>query len=71
MASSASGCHPILYSPISSVVASLGDATLLKYVFNKTFADAKSAHCLDGSPAGFYWSKGNQTKKWTIHLEGV
>ena len=62
-----------IFSPTCdcSLAASLGDAKLVKYVFNQTYADAKNAHCLDGSPAGFFWSKGTQSKMWTIHLEGM
>jgi ribosome maturation protein SDO1 len=41
-------------------------------LFNKTYADAKNARCLDGSPAGFYSDLASTavSKKWIIYLEG-
>ena len=43
---------------------------LYRVIFNKTYSESKNARCLDGSPAGFFWHKGEEVNKWTIHIEG-
>ena len=44
---------------------------LYRVIFDKTFSESKNARCLDGSPAGFFWHKGEEVNKWTIHIEGT
>lgn len=44
--------------------------TMPLFLFPTAEAQANNAICNDGSPAGFYFRKGSNPKRWVIHLQG-
>jgi hypothetical protein len=55
---------------LASLLAARASAALTRNVFNASFAEARGARCLDGTPAGYYVERGSDPSRVVIFLQG-